>query len=141
MPYKHHHGDGAEKEEKVMLVVVADRSAHVGAVVVEPLHAPVRHFAVLGPGRLKQNIYKVEGPFCTVSAPPRKQKIGTLTDFRRKNDGNFGLCLFYLGYFSTKERNICLFLFVLANFSLFFNKQNPTYLEFYRKSVSYNRNL
>lgn len=96
MPYKHHHGDGAEKEEKVMLVVVADRSAHVGAVVVEPLHAPVRHFAVLGPGRLKQNIYTVEGPFYTVFPPPNKQKIGTLKDFRRKTDKNVGLCFFLI---------------------------------------------
>ena len=69
--------------------------------------------------------YYSGGPFCTpflqgpIFDPPKKQKKGKLTDFRRKNDENFGFCLFYLGHFSTKERNICLFVFVLSNFVCF----------------------
>ena len=43
----------------------------------------------------------------------RKSKKGTLTDFRIKNDENFGLCLFYFSHFSTKEGNIKIDFFAL----------------------------
>ena len=52
------------------------------------------------------------------NAENRAKKNGfqkTLTDFKRKNDENFGFCLFYLGHFSTKERNICLFLVIFSS--------------------------
>ena len=62
-------------------------------------------------------------PFIARFLLVRKSKKGTLTDFRRKNYENFGLCLFYLGHFSAKERNICLLLIVLSKF-LYSNKQN-----------------
>ena len=44
--------------------------------------------------------------FCTVFARLKKQIKGTLTDFRRKNDENFGLCLFYFCHFFKKDRSI-----------------------------------
>ena len=54
----------------------------------------------------------VEGPFfaplfCTVIGRPTSKK-GTFTDFRKKNDKNFGLhvCLFYLSHFSKKREEI-----------------------------------
>ena len=57
--------------------------------------------------------WSLKGDIETVFARPKKQKKNeTLTDFRRKIDENFGLCLFYFSHFSTKERNICLFMFV-----------------------------
>ena len=64
----------------------------------------------------------LKGPFSTVFARPKRKNKGTLTDFRSKNDENFGFCLFYFGHFSTKERNICLFLFVLSNFLFLIKK-------------------
>ena len=70
--------------------------------------------------------------FWAVFARPKKQKKMD-RDFRSKNDEDVEFRLFYLDHFSTKVRNVCLFFYV-------FNKQKPTYLEFYRKSVRYNWN-
>ena len=68
---------------------------------------------------VSNKIFYSGGPFFARFSAFFRCKKGTLTDFRRKNDENFGFCLFYLGHFSTKERNICLFLFLLSNFLCF----------------------
>ena len=73
--------------------------------------------------------------------------------FQKKKLRKFRILSFYLGHFSTKERNICLFLFVLSNFlcfkaefffsllwatqKIYFDK-NVTHL--WEESVSYNWN-
>ena len=56
----------------------------------------------------------LQGPFFHGFCSSEKAKKTTLTGFRRENRQEFRL--FYLGHFSTKERDNCLFLLDLSNF-------------------------
>ena len=42
--------------------------------------------------------------FCTVFARPKKQKKGSLTDFGRKSDENFGLYVFFISVIFLQNR-------------------------------------
>ena len=46
MSEPHHESDAAEKEEKIMLIVITDRGANVRAVMVESFHAAIGDLAV-----------------------------------------------------------------------------------------------
>ena len=66
--------------------------------------------------------------FCTVIAPPKKQKR-SFTDFRRKIDKNVDKAEIF-AYF-------CVYIQIYY-LRYILNKRNPSYLKFYLKSVSYN---
>ena len=70
-------------------------------------------------------------PFCTVSAPPNKQKKGRLRKVTKISDYVF----FILVIFLQKTEIFAYFCFFFQIFYVF-DKQNSTYLEFYQNSVS-----
>ena len=59
------------------------------------------------------------GPFLCGFWSSENAKKWDSHGFQKRNDENFGFCIFCLGHFSTKDRNICLFLVVLSNFLCF----------------------
>ena len=57
------------------------------------------------------------GPFCAEFAPPKNEK-GTLTDFRTKNDENFGFGLFLFGSLFYKRAKYLLIFVCNFKFSM-----------------------
>ena len=71
--------------------------------------------------------------FCTVFARPKEQKKGHSRISDEKGQKIRIMSFLYGLFFYKREKYLLIFAY-----SMFFNKQNPTYLKFYTKSVSFN---